>query len=201
MSEIWLTIFNLIAATGVGVWAVFKVIIPQIVNARLESEREEREARLRSLHDEREHRQGLEERELQLTEAQRQANQRLTLTLNQNIIGTLERSMAESTMANETIRDKFYQRLDDGLSHIYGELDGLRLEMRRMDANYNDLARDQHLYQMENQARLETRVDELAAVVEQLRVLFEATYGVKLGWGAGEHGGEEENQFRMMKDE
>lgn len=166
-TEVWLAIVSLVASGGTAIWFLVKVTIPKIVAAKLEGAR-----------DRREHQQTLEEAEANSTAAQRAANQRLTLTLNQNIIGTLERSMAEATTANEAIRDRFFGRLDLGLKHIYSELDGLRLEMRRMDANYNDLARDRHLLWMENDAHLEARLDRLAATVGRLAAVIQAAHGV-----------------------
>ncbi len=168
-TEVWLALLSGLASAAAAIWVALKVIIPRIVEERLESRR-----------DQREHRQSMEETEFQSEAQEREANQRLTLTLNHNIIGTLERSMAESTTANEAIRERFFGRLDTGMNHIYSELDGLRLEMRRMEANYSDLARDRHLLEMENYNRLEIQIERLARIIGRLAVVIQATHAVEL---------------------
>lgn len=165
----WLALVSLLASASAAVWVVLKVIIPRVIEDRLADRR-----------DQREHQQSMEETEFRSAAQEREANQRLTLTLNHNIIGTLERSMAESTTANETIRDRFYMRLDTGLNHIYSEMDGIRLEFRRADANYNDLAKDRHLLEMENYNRLEMRIERLARIIGRLGVVVQATHAVEL---------------------
>lgn len=167
--ETWLALASLLASGAAAVWVMLKVIIPRVVEERLVSRR-----------DEREHQQSMEETEFQSAAQEREANQRLTLTLNHNIIGTLERSMAESTTANEAIRDHFARRLDTGLSEIYSELDGIRLEFRRAEANYNDLAKDRHLLEMENYSRLEMRIERLGQIIGRMVVVVQATSGVEL---------------------
>ncbi len=167
--EVWLVLVSLLASGAAAVWVLLKVIVPRLVEDRLVSRR-----------DQQEHQQSMEETEFRSAAQEREANQRLTLTLNHNIIGTLERSMAESTTANEAIRDRFFVRLDGGLQHIYSELDGIRLEFRRADANYNDLAKDRHLLEMENYSRLETRIDRMARIVGRLAVVIQATHAIEL---------------------
>lgn len=168
-AEVWLALISGLASAAAAAWVMLKVIIPRVVEERLESRR-----------DRREHRQSMEETEFQSAAQEREANQRLTLTLNHNIIGTLERSMAESTTANEAIRERFFERLDTGLNHIYSELDGIRLESRRMEANYSDLARDRHLLEMANYERLETQIERLARIIGRLAVVVQATHAVEL---------------------
>lgn len=182
-AEMWLALISLLGSGGAAIWVVMRVIIPKLVLAQLEAAR-----------DRREHQQTLETTEAQSVAHYREGNQKLTLTLNQNIIGTLERSMAESTTANEALRDLFFNRLDSGLNHIYSELDGIRLEMRRADANYNDLAKEQHLYVAENQNSLEERLNYLTEIVGRLVVLLQATHQIelRLPGEAGEQGAEEQ---------
>ena len=179
----WLALVSLLASGSAAVWVVLKVIIPRVIEERLSDRR-----------DQREHQQSMEETEFRSAAQEREANQRLTLTLNHNIIGTLERSMAESTTANETIRDRFYMRLDTGLNHIYSEMDGIRLEFRRADANYNDLAKDRHLLEMENYNRLEMRIERLARIIGRLGVVVQATHAVELQLP-------EEDDRRLMDDD
>ena len=168
-TEAWLALFALLSSGGAAFWMVAKVIIPKYVAARIAEAR-----------DRLDHHQAMEEAEVKGLSSQRDADQRLTLTLNQNLIGTLERSMAEATTANDALRERFFVRPDGGLTHIYSELDGIRLEMRRMDANYGDLAKDRHLLEAENHRQLEDRIDRMAAVIGRLVLFLETTHHVKL---------------------
>jgi hypothetical protein len=168
-TEVWLALFALLSSGGAALWMVGKRVIPKYVDARLDGAR-----------DRLDHQQAMEQANVEGLSSQRDAEMRLTLNYNLSLISTLERTLADLTTANETIRDRFFDRLDIGLNHIYGEIDGIRLEMRRMDANYSDLARDRHLLEEENDRRIEAKVDRLSEIVGRLVVIVQAAHGIEV---------------------